>query len=316
LAALDRSPNRFALQFNQPLTRREIVTSALNPVHPSAANPARLPWPARRWKRDDETAHAPAVSAAHPLGEAFSKVPEVALGFWVIKIAATTLGETGGDALSMSLNLGYAASTLIFFALFAAAVTAQVRARRFHRFLYWAVIVATTLTGTTMADFSDRSLGMGYPGGSLILFALVIGVLAAWRFTMGSVTVSDVTSPKVEMFYWATILFSNTLGTALGDWVADSGPGYEGGALIFAGGIAVVALLYFFTRAPRTVLFWSAFILTRPLGATLGDLLTKPIVNGGLNLSRYTSSAAIAAVMILCILIFPQRAGTHPGAKN
>jgi uncharacterized membrane-anchored protein len=292
------------------------VISATNPAFPSAAAPSHSSWPVRIWKRDETTGHEAAVSAAYPLGDALGKVPEVALGFWIIKIAATTLGETGGDALSMSLNLGYAASTLIFFALFAVAVTAQVRARRFHRFLYWAVIVATTLTGTTMADFSDRSLGIGYAGGSLILFALVLGVLAAWRFTMGSVTVSDVTSPKVEMFYWATILFSNTLGTALGDWVADSGPGYEGGALIFAGAIAVVALLYFFTRTSRTTLFWIAFILTRPLGATLGDLLTKPLADGGLNLSRYSSSAAIAAVMIVCILVFPQRAGRHPGAKS
>jgi uncharacterized membrane-anchored protein len=275
------------------------------------------PWslPGGFWQRDGSQPLS-ASAAAHIAGDAIGKVPEVAFGFWIIKIAATTLGETGGDSLSMSLNLGYAASTLIFFALFAVAVTAQMRARHFHRFLYWAVIVATTLTGTTMADFSDRSLGVGYAGGSLLLFALVMGTLAAWRFTLGSVTVSDVTSPKVEMFYWATILFSNTLGTALGDWVADSGPGYEGGALIFAGAIAVVALLYFFTRASRTTLFWTAFILTRPLGATLGDLLTKPIASGGLNLSRYASSAVIAAFMILCILIFPQRAGAHPGAKG
>jgi uncharacterized membrane-anchored protein len=292
------------------------MSSAMNPALPPAAIPNSLPWPTRLWNSDNGTGHEAVVSAPHPLADAIGKVPEVTLGFWIIKIAATTLGETGGDALSMSLNLGYAASTLIFFALFAAAVTAQIRARHFHRFLYWAVIVATTLTGTTMADFSDRSLGVGYPGGSMILFVLVMGVLAAWRFTIGSVTVSDITSPKVEMFYWATILFSNTLGTALGDWVADSGPGYEGGALIFAGGIAVVALLYFFTRAPRTTLFWSAFILTRPLGATLGDLLTKPLASGGLNLSRYTSSAAIAALMLLFILIFPQRAGAHPGAKS
>ena len=276
----------------------------------------RLPLLRRLWQRNGRDQPHAADLAAHAPDHAIGKVPEVALAFWIIKIAATTLGETGGDSLSMSLKLGYAASTLIFFSLFAVAVTAQIRARRFHRFLYWAVIVATTLTGTTMADFSDRSLGFGYPGGALILFALVVGVLAAWRFTMGSVTVSDVTTSKVEMFYWATILFSNTLGTALGDWVADSGPGYEGGALIFAGAIAVVALLYFFTRASRTWLFWTAFILTRPLGATLGDTLTKPLASGGLNLSRYTSSAAIAVFMILCILVFPQRAGAHPGAKN
>jgi uncharacterized membrane-anchored protein len=240
----------------------------------------------------------------------------VLFGFWVIKIAATTLGEVGGDALSMSLNLGYALSTIIFFALFAISVTAQIRAKKFHRFLYWAVIVATTLTGTTMADFADRSLGIGYPGGSLLLLGLVIAVLTVWRLMLGSVSVNVITDPKAEAFYWATILFSNTLGTALGDWVADSGPGYEGGALIFAGGIAIVALAYFLTKTSRTVLFWTAFILTRPLGATLGDLLTKPIANGGLNLSRYSSSGAIAAFMILCILLFPQRAGQHPRAKH
>ncbi|MFZ1939851.1 MAG: hypothetical protein WBA18_20695 [Terracidiphilus sp.] len=245
-----------------------------------------------------------------------SKVPEVLFGFWVIKIAATTLGEVGGDALSMSMKLGYATSTMIFFVLFAAAVTAQIRAKRFHSFLYWAVIVATTLTGTTMADFSDRSLGIGYPGGSLILFALVIACLTTWRLTLGSVSVNRITDPKAEAFYWATILFSNTLGTALGDWVADSGPGYEGGALIFAGAIALVALAYFFTKASHTYLFWTAFILTRPLGATLGDLLTKPVTNGGLNLSRYTSSAVIAVFMVICILLFKQRAGEHPGAKD
>jgi uncharacterized membrane-anchored protein len=255
------------------------------------------------------------MTAPHPVDEVLGKVPEVALGFWIIKIAATTLGETGGDALSMSLNLGYATSTIIFFALFAVAVWAQIRARKFHAFLYWAVIVATTLTGTTMADFADRSLGIGYPGASIILFALVIAVLTTWRMKMGSISVECITSPKVEMFYWTTILFSNTLGTALGDWVADSDPGYEGGTLIFAGCIAIVALIYFFTKTSRAVLFWAAFVLTRPLGATLGDLLTKPVASGGLNLSRYSSSAAIACFMVICILAFPQRAGQHPGAK-
>lgn len=245
-----------------------------------------------------------------------SKVPEVAIGFWVIKIEATTLGEVGGDALSMSLNLGYALSTAIFFVFFAASVTAQIRTKSFHPFLYWAVIVATTLTGTTMADFADRSLGIGYPGGALILFALVVGVLTAWRLTLGTVSVNCITDPKAETFYWATILFSNTLGTALGDWVADSGPGYEGGALIFAGAIAIVALAYFFTKTSHTILFWTAFILTRPLGATLGDLLTKPISSGGLNLSRYASSAVIACFMIVCILLFKHKAGQHPGAKE
>ena len=251
-----------------------------------------------------------------PLTADFSKVPAVTIGFWIIKIAATTLGETGGDSLSMSLNLGYAVSTIIFFGLFAALVFAQIRARAFHAYLYWAVIVATTLTGTTMADFSDRSIGIGYLGGSITLFTLLMAILVTWRMTMGTVSVDHITSPRVEMFYWATILFSNTLGTALGDWVADSGPGYEGGALIFAGAIAVVALLYFFTKASHTALFWAAFILTRPLGATLGDLLTKPLASGGLNLSRYTSSGAIAVFLIACILLFPQNAGHHPGVKT
>jgi len=275
----------------------------------------RLPVSAWPWlgsrKSGGETHEAAASSET--LKAVLSKVPEVALGFWIIKIAATTVGETGGDALSMSLNLGYAVSTVIFFALFAISVTAQIRAKAFHPFLYWTVIVATTLAGTTMADFADRSLGMGYPGGASILFVLVMLSLIAWRYTMGSISFDHITSPKVEAFYWVTILLSNTLGTALGDWVADSGPGYEGGALIFAGAIAIVAALYFFTKASRTVLFWSAFILTRPLGATLGDLLTKPRASGGLDLSRYSSTAAIAVFMIVCILVFPQKAGSHPG---
>lgn len=268
------------------------------------------------WSHDSGDAQQAGEESRGALAAPFSKVPEVLLGFWVIKIAATTLGEVGGDALSMSMNLGYATSTIIFFALFAVAVATQIRAKKFHAFLYWAVIVATTLTGTTMADFSDRSLGIGYPGGSLILFALVMGVLTAWRLTLGTVSVNCITDPKAEAFYWATILFSNTLGTALGDWVADSGPGYEGGALIFAGAIALVALAYFFTKASHTYLFWTAFILTRPLGATLGDLLTKPVADGGLNLSRYSSSGVIACFMIVCILLFKQRAGQHPGAKE
>ena len=270
------------------------------------------------WSGNGIIGGTPAAEAAHPSEPAIAmnKVPEVAIGFWIIKIAATTLGETGGDSVSMSLNLGYAASTVIFFCLFAVVLTLQMRARRFHAFLYWAVIVSTTLAGTTMADFADRSLGMGYPGGASILFALVIAVLVTWRVRMGSISVNYISSPKVEIFYWTAILCSNTLGTALGDWVADSGPGYEGGALIFAACIAVVALLYFLTKASRSVLFWAAFVLTRPLGATLGDLLTKPQANGGLALSRYSSSAAIAAFMIVCILVFPRRAGEHPGTKT
>jgi uncharacterized membrane-anchored protein len=243
-----------------------------------------------------------------------SKVPEVTLVFWIIKIAATTLGETGGDALSMTMKLGYATSTAIFFALFMVTVVAQVRAKSFHPFLYWAVIVTTTTAGTTMADYADRSLGIGYVGGSLILFALLMLVLGLWRFSAGSVSAVNITSPKIEIFYWATILFSNTLGTALGDFLADeSGLGYEGGALVFAAALALVAAAYFYTKLPYTLLFWLAFILTRPLGATVGDLLTKPVEHGGMDLSRISSSMLIAVFMIGCILFTSQKAGSHPG---
>lgn len=261
--------------------------------------------------------HNGGVLADAPLAIAHaSKVPQVAIAFWVIKIAATTLGETGGDALSMTMNLGYALSTIIFMACFIAALWVQVRAKSFHPFLYWTVIVTTTTVGTTMADFADRSLGVGYVGGSLILFALLMGVLALWRFTLGSVSFRDIVSPKVEIFYWITILFSNTLGTALGDFLADtSGVGYERGALIFSAMLALVAAAYFFTNISRTVLFWTAFILTRPLGATLGDLLTKPHSNGGLQLSRISSSLAIALFMIACILFTSHKAGEHPGEE-
>lgn len=241
-----------------------------------------------------------------------NKVPEVTLAFWVIKIAATTLGETAGDALSMSLNLGYALSTGIFFVCFVVALVAQVRAKSFHPFLYWLVIVTTTTVGTTMADFADRSLGVGYVGGALILFALLLLTLGAWWFSTGSVSVTNITSPKVEVFYWVTILFSNTLGTALGDFLADtSGLGYEGGALVFAAALVLVALAYFYTKISHTMLFWTAFILTRPLGATLGDILTKPHENGGLDLSRISSSLVIAAFMIIGIFLTAQRAGRH-----
>jgi len=242
-----------------------------------------------------------------------SKVPEVTLAFWVIKIAATTLGETAGDAVSMTMNLGYAVGSLIFFLFFFVTVAAQVSAKSFHPFLYWAVIVATTTAGTTMADYADRSLGIGYVGGSLILFLILMIVLGTWYFSLGSVSVNNITSPKVEIFYWITILFSNTLGTALGDFLADSsGLGYEGGALVFIGALIMVAIAYYYTNISRTLLFWMAFILTRPLGATLGDLLTKPYANGGLNLSRISSSAVIALFMIACILLTSKRAGNHP----
>ena len=246
-----------------------------------------------------------------------NKVPEITAAFWVIKIAATTLGETGGDALSMTMQLGYAVSTVIFFAFFAATAAAQIASKKFHLFLYWAVIVATTTVGTTMADFADRSLGIGYIGGSSILFALLIAVLALWRFSTGSVSFDNISSPKVEMFYWMTILASNTLGTALGDFLADSsGLGYDGGALVFAGAIALVAVAYYRTKISRTLLFWAAFILTRPLGATLGDLLTKPLAGGGLQLSRITSSAVIAIFMIACIFFTSKRAGRHAGRQS
>jgi uncharacterized membrane-anchored protein len=248
---------------------------------------------------------------------ALSKVPEVTLAFWIIKIAATTLGETGGDALSMTMHLGYALSTAVFFSLFIGAVAAQVASKSFSPLLYWAVIVATTTAGTTMADYADRSLGIGYVGGSLMLFTILMIVLGLWWLSMGTVSVNNITSRKAELFYWMTILFSNTLGTALGDFLADSsGLGYEGAAIVFAGALALVAGTYFYTKVSRTLLFWSAFILTRPLGATVGDLLTKPIANGGLNLSRISSSLIITIFMIGCILFLSQRAGGHPQGRE
>jgi uncharacterized membrane-anchored protein len=244
-----------------------------------------------------------------------SKVPAVTLGFWVIKIIATTLGETGGDAVSMTLDWGYALSSAMFIGIFALAVAAQISAKTFHPFLYWLVIVATTTAGTTMADFADRSLGIGYPGGSLILLALLLASLGIWYWRAGSISVDTVASPRIEMFYWTAILFSQTLGTALGDWMADSnGLGYERGALVFAAGLVVVAAAYFYTHVSRTLLFWSAFILTRPLGATLGDLLDKPVANGGLAFGRFYASAILAALIIGLIIVLPQRPGKHPGA--
>lgn len=243
-----------------------------------------------------------------------SKVPEVTVAFWVIKVAATTLGETGGDALSMTMHLGYALSTAVFLTLFICTVAAQVAAKSFHPFLYWGVIVATTTAGTTMADFADRSLGIGYVGGSLVLLTILIAVLGLWRFSVGSVSVDHIVSRKAEMFYWAAILFSNTLGTAVGDFFSDdSGLGYQGAAMVFAAILALVAAVYFRTKVSRTLLFWLAFILTRPLGATVGDLLTKPFAHGGLNLGRISSSLVIAIFMVGCILFTSQRTGRHPG---
>ena len=238
-----------------------------------------------------------------------NKVPEVTLGFWVIKILATTLGETGGDTVTMTMDLGYLTGSAIFLLALIVLVGIQIAAKKFHPFLYWSVIVASTTAGTTMADFATRSLGISYTGGSLILFASLMAVLGLWYWSQGSVSVEPVTTPKVEAFYWAAITLSQTLGTALGDWIADTGGlGYEGGALVFAAGLAVTAALYYWTDVSRVLLFWAAFILTRPLGATLGDFLDKPLDHGGLALSRPIASAILAAIMIACVLMLPQRA--------
>jgi uncharacterized membrane-anchored protein len=247
-----------------------------------------------------------------------AKVPELTLGFWVIKIAATTLGETGGDAFSMSMNLGYLVSTGIFAVIFLAAVCAQVRAQRFNAFLYWFTIIATTTVGTTLADFADRSLGIGYAGGASILLALVLASLFVWHRALGSISINSVTSARVEVYYWITIMFSQTLGTALGDWVADSaGLGYTGAALVFGGLLALVVAAYLLTDASATVLFWLAFILTRPLGAAAGDLLDKPLASGGLALSRYTASLVLLLAIVALIVISRPRAaiGTRFGSQ-
>jgi uncharacterized membrane-anchored protein len=256
--------------------------------------------------------------------EALSKVPAITLGFWIIKILATTLGETGGDTVSMTwlgettpqagqggVN-GYLVGTALFGVALIALVLLQIRARRFNPWLYWATIVASTTCGTTLADFADRSLGIGYPGGSLLLLACVLLSLFAWYRTLGSVNVNTVATPKAEAFYWLTITFSQTLGTALGDWVADAGLGYGGGALLFGAGLAVLAVLYFATRISRVALFWAAFILTRPLGATVGDFLDKPGASGGLSLSRPIASLVLAVAILLLILLIRQRPGSHP----
>ncbi len=240
---------------------------------------------------------------------ALSKVPEVALVFWIIKIFATTLGETGGDAVSMSMDLGYLVGTAIFALIFIGFVFAQIRARSFHPFLYWATIIATTTVGTTLADFTDRSLGIGYAGGSSLLLALVLASLYTWHRVLGSVSIDSVSTPKAEMFYWVTIMFSQTLGTALGDWTADSaGLGYLGAAVIFGSLLALIAAAYFWTKLDRVLLFWSAFILTRPLGAVVGDFLDKPHDHGGMALSRYVASAVLVLLIVAGILMFPQRA--------
>jgi uncharacterized membrane-anchored protein len=255
----------------------------------------------------------PTEAARHdtPASE-WAKVPAVTLGFWLIKILATTLGETAGDAVTMSLNLGYLAGTAIFAALLAVALAAQIRAERFHPLLFWLVIVATTTVGTTLADLCDRSLGIGYLGGSTLLCVLLAATLWSWHRSLGSVSIRSLDSRRAETFYWLTILFSQTLGTALGDWVADPetgwGLGYGGGALLFGAGLLAVIALYGWTRVSRTALFWAAFILTRPLGATVGDYLDKPTAQGGLELSRYSASAALVAGMLLLVALLPQRA--------
>jgi uncharacterized membrane-anchored protein len=243
------------------------------------------------------------------LNDAVVKVPEVTLAFWIIKIAATTLGETGGDAASMSMNLGYLISTVFFAVVFFIAVAAQIKADRFNPVLYWITIIATTTVGTTLADFADRSLGIGYAGGTALLLFLLLASLSLWYRTMGSVSMTTVSSTKAELFYWVTIMFSQTLGTALGDWTADTaGFGYSGAALIFGGLLLALVIAYYATNTSRTVLFWAAFILTRPLGAVVGDFLDKPVASGGLALSRYGASIALVLFILVCGTVFRQRA--------
>ena len=257
--------------------------------------------------------------------ELLAKVPAVTLGFWIIKVLATTLGETGGDTVTMTwlgettphpVPGGYLIGTAIFGVLLVALVWFQIKARKFSPWLYWATIVASTTAGTTLADFADRSLGIGYMGGSLLLLACVLVSLLAWYKTLGTVDVNTVSGPRQETFYWITITFSQTLGTALGDWIADSDLGYGGGATVFGAALVVLAILYFTTRISRVVLFWAAFILTRPLGATVGDFLDKPHASGGMELSRPVASAILIAVIVLLILFVPQRPGRHPGAAE
>ena len=244
-----------------------------------------------------------------------SKVPEVTLVFWIIKIAATTLGETGGDTVTMTLGWGYLAGTMLFLAALVGFVFAEIRARKFHPLLYWATIIASTIFGTTMADFTDRSLGIGYAGGACLLFVLLAATLGLWYRMAGSIAVTTVASPRTEAFYWAAITFSQTLGTALGDWAADGGLGYDGAALLFGAALALLAALYFLTGLSRVALFWAAFILTRPLGATVGDFLDKPHAEGGLAFSRPLATLVLALFILACLALLPQRAGRHPGAE-
>jgi uncharacterized membrane-anchored protein len=248
------------------------------------------------------------LSLERSTSDATAKVPEVNWTFWVIKIAATTLGETAGDAVSMSMNLGYLVGTAIFASIFVAAVALQIAAKRFHPFLYWTTIVASTTVGTTLADFADRSLGIGYAGGSALLLVFLCSSLLLWSRVLGTVSITSVSSPKAEAFYWVTIAFSQTLGTALGDWTADTaGLGYVGGAIVFGALLVLVLVVYFVTTISRTLLFWAAFIVTRPLGAVIGDFLDKPLSSGGLALSRYSASAVLLVFIFSCVLLFEQR---------
>jgi uncharacterized membrane-anchored protein len=241
-----------------------------------------------------------------------SKVPAITIGFWVVKILATTLGETGGDTLSMTMDWGYLAATGVFAALLLVLVAAQISARKFHPSLYWATIIASTTAGTTLADFATRSMGIGYTGGSIILFGLVVASLASWKLTLGTIDADDIRDRRAEIFYWVTITFSQTLGTALGDWLADTGGlGYIGAAGIFAAGLMILVLCYYRTNVSRIMLFWAAFVLTRPLGAAVGDFLDKPIEKGGLDFSRPLASAVLAVTIIVLVWLIPQRAGTH-----
>tara|TARA_R110001592_G_scaffold361035_1_gene670754 strand:+ start:305 stop:1063 length:759 start_codon:yes stop_codon:yes gene_type:complete len=240
--------------------------------------------------------------------ETLAKVPALTLGFWIIKILATTLGETGGDAVSMSMNLGYLVGTGIFMLLFIGAVLLQIRARQFHPALYWATIIASTTVGTTLADYATRSIGIGYTGGSSLLLVLLLASLFVWHRTLGSINVASISTPKAEFYYWLTIMFSQTLGTALGDWTADTaGLGYLGAAAIFSGMLVVVVALYFFKTVSHTALFWMAFVLTRPLGAVVGDFLDKPLAQGGLELSRYTASGVLLLAIVILVFVLPQR---------
>lgn len=263
--------------------------------------------------QDDYRSGVATDRVADDISDALSKVPPVTLAFWVVKILATTLGETGGDALSMTLNLGYGVSTLIFLAFFVVTLVSQVASKHYHPIFYWAVVAATTTVGTTTSDYFDRTLGLGYVKSSIILLCVVIAVLVAWHYSTGKIQVDHITTRKNEIFYWVTILVSNTLGTALGDFVATTtGLGFGGGAVVFAGLIVLVAAAHFLTKIPGSVLFWAAYVLTRPLGATLGDTLTKPLAEGGLNLGRFTSSLVIAAAMVILIALTSLRKRATP----